>query len=97
MSTSMDSIYPTLLRRGHKYLHCLGQRNGFFGVFGATDVASGSDKWIYILNRYETLTTTRIRYVPMTVEGDLGTMLHPKVDGEVERHGSEKFPSAVMC
>ena len=96
-SVLSDVSYPTLLRRGHKFLRSLGQRLSLGGFYGPIDIALGSDEWIYVLNRSETLNTTRIRYVPMTAEDKNGTMLHPKVGGKVERHGQERFPSAVMC
>ena len=96
-SILIDADYPTLLRRGHKFVRCLGQRLSLGGFYGPLDVAIGPDEWMYVLNRHDTPNTTRIRYVPMTAEDMNGTMLHPKVDGKVERHGREKFPSAVMC
>ena len=96
-STLIDDDYPTLLRRGHKFVRCLGQRLSLGGFYGPLDVAIGPDEWMYVLNRHDAPNTTRIRYVPMTVEDMNGTMLHPKVDGKVEKHGREKFPSAVMC
>jgi DNA-binding beta-propeller fold protein YncE len=95
---SNDSRYPTLLRRGHKYEFCLGQRVPVGGFYGPLDVSFGNDGWFYVLNRWEQFQNVpRNRYVPVTIDDEYGEFIFPKIDGKPEIQGKEKFPSPVMC
>ena len=90
--------YPTLLRMGHKYQFCLGQRLPVDGFYGPLDVSIGNDDWLYVLNRWENVNgVPRNRYVTVTMDDEYGDFIFPKIDGEPEPRGKEKFPSPVMC
>ena len=90
--------YPTLLRMGHKYELCLGQRLPVGGFYGPLDVSLGSDGWMYVLNRWDNFNGyPRNRYVPVTIEDEYGEFIFPVIDGVPDKRGSEKFPSPVMC
>lgn len=90
--------YPTLLRMGHKYQFCLGQRLPVEGFYGPLDVSIGADDWLYVLNRWENVNgIPRNRYVTVTLDDNYGDFIYPKFDGEMESRGKERFPSPVMC
>jgi len=90
--------YPTLLRMGHKYQFCLGQRLPVDGFYGPLDVSIGNDGWLYVLNRWENVNgVPRNRYVTVTMDDEYGDFIFPRIDGESEPRGKEKFPSPVMC
>lgn len=93
-----EANYPTLLRMGHKYRFCLGQRLPVGGFYGPLDVSLGTDKWLYVLNRLENPSgIPRNRYVAVTMEDENGDVLFPTINGKPEPAGEEKFPSPVMC
>ena len=95
---SHDPRYPTLLRRGHRYEFCLGQRVPVGGFYGPLDVSIGDDGWFYVLNRWEQFQNVpRNRYVPVTIDDEYGEFIFPTIDGKPEIQGKEKFPSPVMC
>ena len=91
--------YPTLLRRGHKYELSLGQRLPVEGFHGPLDVAIGPDEWMYVVNRWDTAgpTVPRNRYVTVTMKDEYGDFIFPKINGDRDTPGKEKFPSPVMC
>lgn len=96
--TNASGEYPTLLRIGHKYDRCLGQRLPVGGFYGALDVAIGEGEWLYVLNRWDTLNQApRNRYVTVTMDDDYGDFIFPQIDGSPEEHGKEQFPSPAMC
>ena len=100
MSTVKDTIkdYPTLLRMGHRYEFCLGQRLPVGGFYGPLDVALGVDDWLYVLNRWENVNgVPRNRYVTVTMDDEYGDFISPVIDGVADPTGKEKFPSPVMC
>ena len=90
--------YPTLLRMGHRYRFCLGQRLPVDGFYGPLDVSLGQDEWLYVLNRWENVNgVPRNRYVTVTLDDEYGDFIFPQIDGEMEARGRERFPSPVMC
>ena len=90
----IEADYPTLLRRGHKFVRCLGQRLSLGGFYGPLDVAIGPDEWMYVVNRWDTAgpTVPRNRYVTVTMKDEYGDFIFPKINGERDTPGSEKFP-----
>ena len=96
-TTEVAHEYPTLLRIGHKYETCLGQRLPVGGFYGPLDVAIGKDEWLYVLNRWDNVMQPRNRYVTVTLDDEYGDFIFPMVDGKPEEAGKETFPSPVMC
>ena len=98
ITSEAQAEYPTLLRIGHKYESCLGQRLPVGGFYGPLDVSIGNDDWLYVLNRWDTVNQApRNRYVTVTMDDDYGDFISPMVDGKPETPGNEKFPSPAMC
>jgi DNA-binding beta-propeller fold protein YncE len=89
--------YPTLLRMGHKYECCVGQRLPVGGFYGPIDMAVGSDGWLYVLNRFENVMVPRNRYVTVTLKDEYGEFVSPTVNGQPDEPGNEMFPSPSMC
>ena len=98
ITSEAQAEYPTLLRIGHKYEFCLGQRLPVGGFYGPLDVSIGNDDWLYVLNRWDTVNQApRNRYVTVTMDDEYGDFIFPMVDGKPETPGKEKFPSPTMC
>ena len=96
--TDVYDEYPTLLRIGHKYEKCLGQRLPVGGFYGPLDVAIGDDEWLYVLNRWDNVNQApRNRYVTVTMDDEYGDFIFPMIDGKPEEFGNERFPSPAMC
>ena len=94
------SLYPSMMRIGHRYENTLGQRLAAGGFKGPQDVAVAPDGWLYVINRYSEagVTVARSRFVRVRLD-DTGYEddIVISFSGELDPVGAETMPSAVMC
>ncbi len=90
--------YPTLLRRGHRYLCSLGQRLAVGGFRGPIDVSFGGDGWNYVLNRSNDQgTRPPSYYVPVSIKEEFGEFISPHTASKPDSDDKRQFSSPVMC
>ena len=96
---TQSAEYPTLLRRGHRYICSLGQRLAVGGFRGPVDVSFGDDGWNYVLNRSSADAGPRPQsyYVPVTIKEEFGEFISAHTASKPDSNDKRQFSSPVMC